>query len=324
MATAEEIEASLAQLTAHVSGMKRMADPTGDLLQVLTNAEDKLKGLKDTFLKIKAQNGDFSRIEAELRTINGALSLIDARRPVRGSAPGTRFERVVSVLGQSAPAFGIAALGLAFLFTIGAVAVTIMRMDSPAWQTIPGGRAVLLLALTFGFITFGGALLITPLFAEGSLDDRFRRSREIFLLFAGMFSTIVGFYFASATNPFFGAELLIAETFNLEKPELQVAVAGGKPPYVIEVEYGEKGAVKKKPPASLETAGTVTFAFVKETDWPIPMTIKVRDSGSAKAERPVPLQKDDLLAAKFQEPKKESKPEQNPPGASPPAGPNKP
>ena len=54
---------------------------------------------------------------------------------------------------------------------------------------------------------------------------------------------------------------------------MQVAVAGGKPPYMIGVEYGDKGAAKKKTPESLENPGTVQFKFEKELDWPRPITI---------------------------------------------------
>lgn len=317
MATAEEIEKLFTHLKSTISGMKLMVEASGDLAKVLTNAEKKLDELKTDYLAIKANNGDMTEIEIKLRGIETALSLIvDGRKTVQGAAKG-RFEYAIAALGQSAPGFGIAALGLAFLFTLGAVAVTVLKMGSPSWQTIAGGRAVLLMALTFGFITFGGALLITPLFAEGALEDRFRRSREIFLLFAGMFSTVVGFYFASATNPFLGSELLIAETFDTQKAELQVAVAGGKNPYAVEVEYGEKEAVKRKPVASLDAAGTVNFSFMKESEWPTPMTIKVKDSENAKNERRITLQKEELLAAGFKEPKKGPKPEEKSVDASP-------
>jgi hypothetical protein len=124
-----------------------------------------------------------------------------------------------------------------------------------------------------------------------------------------MFTTIVGFYFASANNV--GLRILIAETFDVTKGEMQVTVAGGTPPYIIEVEYGEKGAVKKKTPESLESPGTVKFAFAK-SDWPKPMTIRVKDNTEAKAERSVVLDKEELIAAGFKEPKKDQQAEQKP------------
>jgi hypothetical protein len=42
----------------------------------------------------------------------------------------------------------------------------------------------------------------------------------------------------------------VAETFDARKAEIQVAVAGGRPPYAIEAEYGEKGAVKPSSPTT--------------------------------------------------------------------------
>ena len=47
---------------------------------------------------------------------------------------------------------------------------------------------------------FGGALLFGALFSsEGGqeLTDRFRHAREIFLVFSGIFGTVVGFYFGA-------------------------------------------------------------------------------------------------------------------------------
>jgi hypothetical protein len=34
--------------------------------------------------------------------------------------------------------------------------------------------------------------LLVPFVADGAIEERFWRSREVFLLFAGMFTTIVG------------------------------------------------------------------------------------------------------------------------------------
>jgi hypothetical protein len=171
---------------------------------------------------------------------------------------------------------------------------------------VSGGRAVLLVALTFAFVIFGGALLIYPLFAEGTLQERFRHSREVFLLFSGMFTTIVGFYFASANM---GTRMLVVETFDAAKQEMEVTVAGGTPPYTVELEYGEKDASKKKPAQALELAGTVGFQFEK-SEWPRPIRIRVKDTTDAKVERSVTLDKEELLAAGFKEPARDPAREQ--------------
>jgi hypothetical protein len=309
MAETQDIDRLIAELRGQIKALKQMLAPDSDRAQMVTNVETELNGLETSYAAARERSGDLVPIRTQLEDLERALSRIAAGQSPSQGAPRSRFERAVAFLGQSAPGFGIIALGLAFLFTIVAVSVALAKMGASSWQTIPGGRAVLLLALTFAFVTYGGTLLVTPFFSEGSgFDERFRRAREIFLLFAGMFTTIVGFYFASANNPFLGASLLIAETFNAAKGELQVAVAGGKSPYTIEVEYGEKGAVKKKPPESLENPGTVQFTFAKESDWPSPILIKVKDSADAKAEHRVVPGKDELISAGFKELKQEQKP----------------
>jgi hypothetical protein len=64
-------------------------------------------------------------------------------------------------------------------------------------------RPLLVLTLIIAMLGFGGILIVRALFAPESFDkisERFRLAREIFLVFAGTFSTIVGFYFGSETN----------------------------------------------------------------------------------------------------------------------------
>lgn len=306
MATTEQVEKAIYELQGKINGLELLIGPSSDLYKMLTNAETELKALEQKSSEIKASGGDLTQIHAGLQVIDKALFLALDGQAAAQKIPKTRFERAMTMLRENAPGFGIIAIGLAFLFTLLVLAVTVGNMGASSWQTIAGGRAVLLLALTFGFVTFGGALMIAPLFAEGTIEERFRRSREVFLLFAGMFTTVVGFYFASANQPFLGSALLIAETFDARKAELQVAVAGGIPPYTIEVEYGEKGSVKKKGPESLDTPGTAKFDFLKKTEWPRPMTIKVKDSAGVKIDRLVVLDNKELRDEGFMEPQKES------------------
>ena len=128
-------------------------------------------------------------------------------------------------MGRNAPGFGL--LGLAVVFIL--LAVIVLRMGATSWTTIEGGCAVLLLALTFAFVTFGGTLLVTPFFSQWSeFEERFRRAREIFLLFSGTFSTIVGFYFAAAVSQA-PSSLLITESFNADKGEFRWSLPVGSP-----------------------------------------------------------------------------------------------
>ena len=306
MAEREEIATVIGNLRGKIDVLKRTLGPDSDLARLISHAETDLDGLAARYAAASTGE-DLTPIRTTLDDLDKVLSRILAVQTPPPDTQKSLLERGLAFLGQSGPSIGILVLAIIFILTI----IAISQMGAAAWQTVPGGRAVLLLALTFAFVTFGGTLLVTPFFSASTegrgFDERFRRSREIFLLFAGMFSTIVGFYFASANNPAAGSTLLVIETFNADKGDLQVAVTGGKPSYTIEVEYGEKGVLKKKAPASLETPGTVQFTFAKESDWPRPITVKVKDSADATAERRIVPEKDELIAAGFKEPQ----PEQN-------------
>jgi hypothetical protein len=306
MAEREEIATVIGNLRGKIDVLKRTLGPDSDLARLISHAETDLDGLAARYAAASTGE-DLTPIRTTLDDLDKVLSRILAVQTPPPDTQKSLLERGLAFLGQSGPSIGILVLAIIFILTI----IAISQMGAAAWQTVPGGRAVLLLALTFAFVTFGGTLLVTPFFSASTegrgFDERFRRSREIFLLFAGMFSTIVGFYFASANNPAASSTLLVIETFNADKGDLQVAVTGGKPSYTIEVEYGEKDVLKKKAPASLETPGTVQFTFAKESDWPRPITVKVKDSADATAERRIVPEKDELIAAGFKEPK----PEQN-------------
>jgi hypothetical protein len=268
MAEREEIATVIGNLRGKIDVLKRTLGPDSDLARLISHAETDLDGLAARYAAASTGE-DLAPIRTTLDDLDKVLSRILAIQTPPPDTQKSLLERGLAFLGQSGPSIGILVLA----------------------------------------VTFGGTLLVTPFFSASTegrgFDERFRRSREIFLLFAGMFSTIVGFYFASANNPAASSTLLVIETFNADKGDLQVAVTGGKPSYTIEVEYGEKDVLKKKAPASLETPGTVQFTFAKESDWPRPITVKVKDSADATAERRIVPEKDELIAAGFKEPQPE-------------------
>lgn len=292
----DEITIMIRNLRERIQTLRQTLRPADDLEPVIANMETRLNALR-TQAETTPAGADLTPIQTELAGLQSRLARL-AQVLTPGQGPPTGPERVLASLGQSGPAFGLVGLALVSIL----LAVIVILMGPTAWTTIEGGRAVLLLALTFAFVTFGGTLLITPFFSQWNLfDERFRRAREIFLLFSGTFATIVGFYFAAAVSPA-SSPLLMAETFNADKGELQVVVASGKAPYTIEVDYGESGAIKKKAPQTLAALGSVQFTFAKESDWPRPITIRVKDSADAKAERVITLEKDELIKAGFKEP----------------------
>jgi hypothetical protein len=219
-------------------------------------------------------------IEEYENSSKDAIAREKLRKDLAAPDPAKRpMPRLLAFLGDRAGVMGMAAVGLLIILAVIAIAVVMLKMGPDSWKTIEGGRAILLIALTAAFVTFGGALTLSPLFEAGPLEERFRRAREIFLLFAGMFSTVVGFYFASATNQGQAAQLLAVETFDVEKGELEVSVAGGKPEYLVEIEYGAVDQKKKKTKRqTLGREGSATFTFDKSQDWPESIVVRATDA----------------------------------------------
>src|SRR5512140_3800829 len=73
--------------------------------------------------------------------------------------PTATVGRLAVLFGEKRGALGIVAVGIVLLVVV----ILIARMGVDAWKTIEGGRAILLIALTAAFITFGGALTLAPL-----------------------------------------------------------------------------------------------------------------------------------------------------------------
>lgn len=94
-------------------------------------------------------------------------------------------------------------------------------------------RPLLVLTLILSMLGFGGLLIIRALFApyDGEeLQNRFRLGREIFLVFSGIFGTIIGFYFGSEDDE--QAEAPTVEVA-FSPGRITGAVVGGTAPFVM-------------------------------------------------------------------------------------------
>src|SRR2546422_4792703 len=84
-------------------------------------------------------------------------------------------------------------------------------------------------------------------------------------------------------------------------PYREVLVKGGKPPYKVEAIYGKDKA--KKPTQEIAGAGESTkFHFDKNTDWPLPLSITVKDGEGTNAARSVQIDESLLIQAGFKKP----------------------
>jgi len=101
------------------------------------------------------------------------------------------------------------------------------------YSSIEATRPILVFTLIVAMLGFGGLLIVRALFAKDSgeeLQSRYRLAREIFLVFAGIFGTIIGFYFGAADDgdsqpPVLGTPVFADGTVTAE-------VAGGTTPFI--------------------------------------------------------------------------------------------
>jgi hypothetical protein len=303
MPTKEELKHQLAHFQGEILGLQRAT--TSDS-RIQPSLRDILQAANALERQLETPGfWDFDAVQENLRGLRSGVELIEAPRAPR------------SIVDLGASFFGGAALALVLVVSLFAVGYMVIWMGAPVWQTMSGGRAVLLVALTLSFVTFGGALLVAPLYSEEKLEERFRRSREIFLLFAGMFSTVVGFYFASVDEK---ATIVTTESFDAAKGELQLTVIGGKSPYVVEIEAGEKEWLKKYS-QSIDRGETASFTLEK-SGWPRPIKIKVKDSVGVTIERQLTPSIEELTRANFTKPP--GTPNTTPQPSVPPADSSKP
>lgn len=100
--------------------------------------------------------------------------------------------------------------------------------------TVEGTRLILVLTLIVSMLGFGGLMIARALFGTGDVDDlntRYRLAREVFLVFAGTFGTVTGFYFGSAgSNASPVAALAVKPSYAAGK--VVASIEGGTAPFI--------------------------------------------------------------------------------------------
>ncbi|HEX8654495.1 MAG TPA: hypothetical protein VF693_04650 [Allosphingosinicella sp.] len=94
-------------------------------------------------------------------------------------------------------------------------------------------RPLLVLTLIVAMLGFGGILIVRPLFAPVAVPqftERFRLAREIFLVFAGTFGTIIGFYFGAEEDEESRRPPAVEVTYSAGR--VTAAVTGGAAPFI--------------------------------------------------------------------------------------------
>ncbi|HKX90866.1 MAG TPA: hypothetical protein VJM15_00360 [Sphingomicrobium sp.] len=98
--------------------------------------------------------------------------------------------------------------------------------------SVEGTRLLLVLTLTIAMFGFGGLLIARALFAgkDEKFEERFRLGREIFLVFSGIFGTIIGFYFGTSDSEVPGANPAVEVAY--AEGQVTAAVTDGTEPFI--------------------------------------------------------------------------------------------
>lgn len=125
-------------------------------------------------------------------------------------------------------------LFIAFLSVLffGAIAAYFSELEE-SLATVRATRPVLVFTLIVAMLGFGGMLMFKSLFGtepHTEFEQRFRLAREVFLVYAGIFGTIIGFYFGAADEDPGSAPL--SASFALKEGVVSAQVSGGIPPFV--------------------------------------------------------------------------------------------
>lgn len=122
--------------------------------------------------------------------------------------------------------------GMALFFLM--IGIYLWSIPAPIRYTVDGTRPVLVFTLIAAMLAFGGLMMAKSLYGGASGEDlngRFRLAREVFLIYAGTFGTVTGFYFGSAGGPAAGpAPLAVKPSFAAGR--LLIAVEGGAAPFL--------------------------------------------------------------------------------------------
>lgn len=122
---------------------------------------------------------------------------------------------------------------LVVLLYFGGIFAYMYGIGSERYASIEATRPILVFTLIVAMLGFGGMLIVSALYsndADGELQKKFRHAREIFLVFAGIFGTIIGFYFGAADDDTGTPPSLSEPAY--ANGRVSVEIEGGRPPFI--------------------------------------------------------------------------------------------
>lgn len=124
-------------------------------------------------------------------------------------------------------------VAVVILLYFGGIFAYMYGIGSERYASIEATRPILVFTLIVAMLGFGGMLIVTALYSpdtDGELQKKFRHAREIFLVFAGIFGTIIGFYFGAADDDTGTPPSLSEPAF--ANGRVTVEIEGGRPPFL--------------------------------------------------------------------------------------------
>lgn len=120
-------------------------------------------------------------------------------------------------------------LALAIILCFGTMWAYFWGLGPERYSTIEATRPVLVFTLIVAMLGFGG-LMIFKAFDGDVPKENFAHAREIFLVFAGIFGTIIGFYFGAADNEDSTPPSLSEPHYAAGR--ISVEITGGSAPFI--------------------------------------------------------------------------------------------
>lgn len=177
-------------------------------------------------------------------------------------------------------------LGFVVLLCFGSLWAYFGAIGASQYTRIEATRPILVFTLIIAMLGFGGTLIFRSLFSTESTESfqqRFRLAREIFLVYSGIFGTIIGFYFGAASGE------AAANPPSLAVPALRdglmtVQVNGGTSPFTGVIRL--RGDNQEDQPLAV-SGNTLTIQLDQAHDCPAGAQIRAEDSDSRIARRTI-------------------------------------
>jgi len=231
-------------------------------------------------------------------TRNGLSAEFDELEQKHSSAAGTEKAPIEARLIQLGKDAAITAQGsaqrtesynaliiLIVFLCFGSVWAYFAGIGAERYTVIEATRPILVFTLIIAMLGFGGALIFRALFTNetpSQFQDRFRLAREVFLVYSGIFGTIIGFYFGAASGE------AAAKPPSLAIPSIQsdglvtAKIEGGSSPFTGTIKLMGKDEL------SLVAAGDkLSIQLTPDKDCPAGAKIMVKDSNSRAADRTI-------------------------------------